>query len=133
MKRIEAKELIGQKLTVRDLMRIMDDIDVYDNVCEELEITFCNPFDDDEVHEWNEYLTEEAMNTFGDVLDYPMHINQYYSACAVVEEENMTCAVVEIDDDDDKVWKKRLRKAKEFFESAAGYCSCEDYDKWFKM
>lgn len=127
MKRIEATELIGQKLTVRDLMRVMYDIDVYDDVCEELGIAFCNPFDDDEVHEWNEYLTEEAMNTFGDVLDCPMHINQYDYGM------NMTCAVIEIDDEDDKVWKKRLRKAKEFFESAAGYCSCEDYDKWFKM
>lgn len=127
MKRIEARELIGQKLTVRDLMRVMYDIDVYDDVREELGIAFCNPFDDDEVHEWNEYLTEEAMNTFGDVLDYPMHINQYDYGM------NMTCAVIEINDEDDKVWKKRLRKAKRFFESAAGYCSCEDHDKWFKM
>ncbi len=127
MKRIEARELIGQNLTVRDLMCIMDDIDVYDDVCEELGIAFCNPFDDDEVHEWNEYLTEEAMNTFGDVLDYPMHINPY--DCGIA----MPCVVVEIDDEDEKVWTKRLRKAKEFFESAAGYCSCKEYAKWFRM
>ena len=127
MKRIDAREMIGQKLTVRDLMRVMNDIDVYDDVCEELGIAFCNPFDDDEVHEWDEYLTDEAMNAFGDVLDYPMHINPYDFGT------NMPCAVVEIDDEDDKVWKKRLGKARRFFESAAGYCSCEDYDKWFKI
>ena len=28
--------------------------------------------------------------------------------------------------------ESRLEKAKEFFESAAGYCSCSDYDRWFK-
>lgn len=126
MKRINAKELIGKKLTVRDLMRVMDDIDVYDDVCEELGIAFCNPFDDDEVHEWDEYLTKCGMEQFKEVLDYPMEIYYgYVGGCMN--------AIVHIDDDDDKVWKRRLRKAEEFFESAAGYCSCEDYDKWFKM
>ena len=120
MKRIDAKELVGQKLTVRDLMRIMDDIDVYDDVCEELGIAFCNPFDDDEVHDWNEYLTERGMKQFADVLDYPMEII-------------FGNAIVCVDDSDDKVWKTRLRRAKRFFYAAAGYCSCEDYDNWFKM
>lgn len=128
MKRIDAKELVGQKLKVRDLMRVMDDIDVYDDVCEELGIAFCNPFDDDKVHMWSEYLTIEGMKKFEEVLFYPAHIvKQIINGYAFYN------FIVEIDDEDEKVWTKRLRKAKEFFESAAGYCSCEDYDEWFKM
>ena len=138
MKRINAKELIGKKLTVRDLMRVMDDIDVYDDVCEELGIAFCNPFDDDEVHDWSEYLTERGMKQFSDVLDYPMEI---FEGCvggceyAIVEGCVGGCAyaIVKVDDDDDNVWRAKLIRAKRFFESAAGYCSCEDHDKWFKM
>ena len=36
-----------------------------------------------------------------------------------------------VDDPDDKVWKRKLRKAKEFFNSAAGECAWDDYEKWF--
>lgn len=126
MKRIEAESLVGQKLKVRDLMRVMDDIDVYDDVCESLAIAFCNPFDDDEEHDWSEYLTERGMKQFSDVLDYPMEI---YDGCV----GGCAYAIVKVDDDDDNVWRARLIRAKRFFESAAGYCSCEDYDKWFRM
>lgn len=126
MKRIEAERLVGQKLTVRDLMRVMDDIDVYDDVCEELGIAFCNPFDDDEQHDWNEYLTERGMKQFADVLDYPIEI---FEGCV----GGCAYAIVKVDDDDDNVWRAKLIRAKRFFESAAGCCSCEDYDRWFKM
>ena len=125
MKRIDAKELVGQKLTVRDLIRIMDDIDVYDDVCEELGIAFCNPFDDDEVHDWNEYLTKCGMEQFKEVLDYPMEL---FEGCV----GGCAYAIVKVDDDDN-VWRAKLIKAKNFFESAAGYCSCQDHDKWFRM
>lgn len=125
MKRIDAKELVGQKLTVRDLMHIMDDIDVYDDVCEELGIAFCNPFPDEEVHDWDEYLTEYGMNTLGDVLDYPMEIYPY--DCGM----DMPCAVIGIDDEEG-VWQKKLRKAKRFFYACAGYIDCDEYDKLFK-
>lgn len=122
MKRIDADTLAvsGKKFKVRDLMLVDNDIDVYDNVCESLAIAFCNPFDDDEVHDWSEYLTERGMKQFADVLDYPMEII-------------FGNAIVCVDDSDDKVWKTRLKRVKRFFESAAGYCSCEDYDKWFRM
>lgn len=126
MKRTDAKELIGQKLTVRDLMRIMDDIDVYDDAVEELGIAFCNPFDDDEVHDWAEYLTEEGMDTFGEVLDYPMEIYPY--DCGM----DMPCAVIHIGDEAG-VWTKKLRKANRFFDACAGYIACDEYEKLFKI
>lgn len=128
MKTVSPASLMGEKnLTVRDLLRIDCDVDVYDDVCEELGIAFCNPFDDDEVHNWTEYLTERGMKQFSDVLDYPIHIERYGDA---YEGYNI---IVHIDDDDDTIWKKRLKRAKIFFEACAGYCSCEDYDKWFRM
>lgn len=86
-----------------DLMRIMDDIDVYDDVCEELGIAFCNPFDDDDAHDWDEYLTEYGMNTFGEVLDYPMEIYPY--DCGM----DMPCAVIGIDDEEG-VWQKKCER-----------------------
>ena len=125
---ISAERMMQIKnLKVLHLLLLNEDIDVYDDVCEELGIAFCNPFDDDKVHMWNEYLTQEGNEKFSDVLFYPAHIMKQN-----INGDTFYDFIVEIDDDDDKVWE-RLRKAKEFFESAAGYCSCEDYDKWFKI
>ena len=126
---VSAERMMRLKdLKVLHLLMLNEDVDVYDDVCEELGIAFCNPFDDDKVHMWSEYLTEEGMEKFGEVLFYPAHIVKQ-----IINGDAFYNFIVEIDDEDDKVWKKRLRKAKEFFESAAGYCSCEDYDEWFKM
>ena len=133
MKRIDARELVGkteyegEQLRVLHLMLIADDIDCYDDVTEELGLAFCNPFDDDNVHLWSEYLTEEGMNKFAEVLFYPMHINPYDYGY------DYPCAIIEIDGDDGEAWEERLNKASEFFGACAGYCSCEDYDKWFKI
>lgn len=102
-------------MTVRDLIQQEVDIDVYDDVCEELGIAFCGP----------QLLTEEGEKTFADVLDYPVKIN----TCSY---GGLPAAIVLIDDPDEDVWNERLEKARLFFESAAGYCSCEDYDRWFK-
>lgn len=125
MKRIDAREKVGERMKVSDLLLFDNDIDVYDNVCESLAIAFCNPFDDDEVHEWSEYLTERGMRQFDKVLDYPIEIvgNDYGM--------DIPCAILDVDDVDDKVWKTRLSLAKRFFFAAAGFCTCDDYDKWF--
>lgn len=127
MKRIDAREKVGERMRVSDLLLFDNDIDVYDNVCESLAIAFCNPFDDDEVHEWSEYLTERGMRQFDKVLDYPIEI--VGSDCGM----DIPSAILDVDDVDDKVWRARLSLAKRFFYAAAGYCSCEDYDKWFLM
>ena len=103
------------KMTVRELIMQGIDIDVYDDVCEELGIAFHGP----------QYLTTEGENEFAEVMDYPVVIIQHAYG-------GSPAAFVEIDDPEDAVWQKRLRKAKQFFDSAAGYCAIDDYDRWFK-
>lgn len=102
-------------MTVKDLIQLEVDIDVYDDVCESLAIAFCGPCN----------LTEEGQKEFAEVMDYEVQINQHSYG-------DMQAAIILVDDPEDKVWKARLRKAKKFFESAAGYCACSDYDRWFK-
>lgn len=103
-------------MRVLDLLPMEIDIDVYDDVCEELGIAFCGPLE----------LTEKGMEKFGDVLDYEIVINpNSYGGLPAV--------IVHVDDPDDDVWKSRLAKAKEFFESAAGYCPADDFDSWFVL
>jgi hypothetical protein len=100
-------------MTVKDLIQMDIDIDVYDDVCEELSIAFCGP----------QQLTPEGQKAFAEVMDYKIDfVNGSYGFVAIVK----------IDDQDEAVWTKRLNKAKRFFYAAAGYCSCDDYDKWFE-
>lgn len=96
-----------ETMKIAEFIKREDDIDVYDNVCEELGIAFCGPLE----------LTEEGKEHFKEVLDYDINV------C-----EGSCCAVVNIDFDD---WEERLRKAKEFFYSAAGYVEDVLYQKWF--
>lgn len=88
---------------------IHDDIDVWDNVCEELGIAYCT----------GTKLTKEGEEYFKEVLDYDIDVDEDYCT-----------AIIDIDDEEG-IWQKKLRKAKEFFYSAAGYCAESDYDKWF--
>lgn len=94
-------------MKVKDLLPMEIDIDVYDNVVEELGIAFCGPFE----------LTEEGKRKFEDVIEYDIEVNKDYGT-----------AIVDIDYDD---WEDRLKKAKRFFYSLAGYCDADDYDRWF--
>lgn len=96
-------------MKVKDFIKIEQDIDVFDNVCEELAIAFCGAIK----------LTKEGKKKFADVLEYDIDVRKSFLA---------DVAVIDIDYDD---WKDRLKKAKEFFYSVAGYCSEENYDKWF--
>lgn len=86
-----------------------NDIDVYDNVCEELGICYCV----------GTKLTKEGEEHFKEVLDYDIDVHEEYCN-----------AVIDVDDEEG-IWQKKLKKAKEFFYSAAGYCDESDYDKWF--
>ena len=94
-------------MTVRDLIAQPMDIDVWDNVCEELGIAMCGPIK----------LTEAGKKKFREVLGYGVELHN-------------ECAVVDVDGPEG-VWQKRLKKAKEFFESAAGCCAVDEYERWF--
>lgn len=102
-------------MTIRDLIQMEIDIDVYDDVCEDLAIAFCGP----------QLLTDEGEKEFADIMDYEVEINP----CSY---GGLPAAIVLVDDPDEKVWEERLAKAKRFFDGAAGYCACDDYDRWFK-
>ncbi len=97
-------------MTVKDLIRQDIDIDVYDDVCESLAIAFCGPME----------LTDEGSKHFAEVMEYE------------VQMQRNAVAIICVDHDTEQIWKHRLRKAKEFFKAAAGYCAADDYDKWFK-
>lgn len=96
-------------MTVKDLLEQEIDIDVYDDVCESLAIAFCGPME----------LTEAGEQKFGEVLDYEVKIYDGF-------------VIVRVGDKAERVWQRRLRKAKEFFEAMAGYCADSDFRKWFK-
>ena len=92
-------------IKVKDLLEQSVCIDVYDDVCEELAIAFDGP----------QELTEEGKKHFAEVLEYEV---QFVSDVVIV------CI-------DGRGWEKRLEKAKELFYGMAGYCSVEDWDRWF--
>ena len=101
------------RMTVKEFITLEDDFDVYDDVCEEIGIAFCG----------SQELTEEGKKHFAEVLDYEMELDI---------SGHIKTAVVLVDDEQDKVWKRKLRKAKEFFYGAAGYIEDSKYRKWFK-
>ena len=101
-------------MTVKDLLAMEEDIDVYDDVCEELGIAFCGPM----------RLTDAGLEKFSEVLGYEIEINPHGYG-------GYPAAIVHVDDPDETVWHRKLRKAMEFFHAAAGYCDCDDYDRWF--
>lgn len=103
-------------MKVKEFIKIEQDIDVYDDVCEELGVAFCGPLE----------LTPDGEKKFAEVMDYDIEIHPAPAGYGC------GCAIVAVDDPDDKVWKRKLRMAENFFYSAAGYCADEDFQKWFK-
>ena len=92
-------------MKVKDLFTQDIDIDVYDDYTEELGIAFIGPIE----------LTAEGQKHFAEVMEYTIE----FSA-------DGDC-FVHCDND------HQLKKAKEFFFAAAGWCSEDDYDKWFEI
>ena len=93
--------------TIRELLKVEIDIDVYDSLTEELGIAFCGPIQ----------LTEAGIEKFGDLLDFRVEITKNkYVFQALVDAQNT----------------KEVRRLCELFESMAGYCSESDYNKWFQ-
>lgn len=100
-------------MTVKDLLTMEVDIDVYDNVCDDIGIAFCGPMK----------LTKSGQRKFASVLKLGVTLRNY---------NGDVVAIVDVDDPDNEEMERKLEKAKELFYSFAGYCSCEDYDKWFE-
>ena len=86
-----------------------NDVDVYDDVCEEIGIAYCGGIK----------LTKKGEEEFEDILDYEID-----------PDEEDYIAIIHVDDEEG-IWQKKLKKAKQFFYSAAGYCADEDFQKWF--
>lgn len=96
-------------MKVKELIRQNTDIDVFDDVCDALAIAFCGPAN----------LTEDGYQHFSEMLEYEVSL----TAPGV--------AVVHVDAEEGE-WQRRLSLTKEFFHAAAGYCSEQDYARWFK-
>ena len=95
-------------MKIREFIKQEIDIDVCDNVYDRYYCAFCGP-----VH-----LTEEGEKNFADVLEYD--ITPYYDYCV---------AIIDLDMYEDYVGMHR--KAKYFFQSVAGYCEDDLWNKWF--
>jgi len=96
-------------MTVRNLLVMDTDVDVYDDYDERLGVAFCGPM----------ALTDNGMEKFADALDLPVTLIEYSDSAPV--------AVVHVDDD-----VERLNLVTELFDSLAGMCYYKDYDRWFK-
>ena len=98
-------------MKVKDLIKKEIDVDVYDDYTEELAIAFCGSCE----------LTEAGKAYFALALN--LHVD--------LDEEN-GIAIVNVDDGcfPDST-EENLEKAKEFFYSAAGWCSEKKYNKYF--
>lgn len=98
-------------MTIRDLLESvevsMDVIDDYDESC------------------WIAYdgekLTDEGKEYFKDILDLKVKLKTYYGGCPL--------GVIEIPDGNEE---KTVAKVRELFETFAGYCTVEEYDKLVK-
>lgn len=101
-------------MKIRDFIKQEICIDVYDNVCEELAIAFDGPV----------FLTDSGKRKFKDVLGYEIVLHN--NGADIV-------GIVDVDDDDEAVFERKLRKAREFFESLAGYCTVDEYKRWFEV
>lgn len=99
-------------MKIKELLGMDIDVDVVDNVCEELGIAFIGPV----------YLTEAGKQKFADVLEFDVYFG---------EDEESDIVTVDVDDEDETVFERKLAMAKKLFESAAGWCTMDEWNEWF--
>ena len=101
-------------ITVRELLAMDIDVDVCDDVDESLYIAFVGPVQ----------LTPAGELEFAGALELEVELPP---------EDNDYCypACVHVDHPEENIWRRNLRTARDLFESLAGYCAEEDFDKWF--
>ena len=88
------------------------DMDVTNDVVDEFFPAWCG-----------NVLTEEGKEEWADALELEAEIVPVHKDYAFIH--------IKIDDPDEKVWKANRREAKGLFESLCGYCSEEEYNRWF--
>lgn len=98
-------------MKVKDFLHLDVDIDIYDDVCEEVCVGFVGPLS----------LTEEGKKHFVKVLNLDIEVANTADQ-----------AVIAVGAGSVDTWKANVKAAKELFNAAAGYCSEEQYGKWFK-
>ena len=109
----EAKNIMFRKedTTIRGLLGMNIDIDVYDDDSEGIGVAFCGPVG----------LTEEGEKEWEGILDYKVSFVDE-TICGDI-------AVVKIPEDVD--YDEMLDRCSDFFGALAGYCSQSNWDKWF--
>lgn len=98
-------------MKIKDFLHLDVDLDIYDDVCEEVCIGFVGPIS----------LTEEGVKRFAKVLDLDIEVANTADR-----------AVVAVGAGTVDAWKENVKSVKDLFNAAAGYCSEEQYGKWFK-
>lgn len=94
-------------MKIKDFIQMDMDIDVYDDYDERLGIAFCYGYK----------LTDAGKEHFKDALEMDIEIvNGYGGNVGIVHCEN----------------GKEASTAKRFFDSIGGWCSSDDFDKWFE-
>ena len=94
--------------TIKDFLKMDISIDVVDDMSDDLWIAFDGPIT----------LTEEGERKFHSVLNLLVEFNINYDTAIVLLNHRKDCERLE-------------RKCIELFESLAGYCSADDWDRWF--
>ncbi len=100
--------------TVRDLLPLEIDIDIYNDIIDDMGICLCGPTK----------LTEKGEQEFKEVLDLPVEI--------IDPDTPYQTVMVKIDDPYEEVWKRRRKILLKFLWSAAGYVDEELYNEWFE-
>ena len=93
-------------MRVKDLIREDIDIDVCDDYDERCYIAKCGAY----------RLTDAGVQRFHKALDVPVHMTTGRKYNIAI----LHCGT-----------REKAQACKELFFSLAGYCSAEDYDKWF--
>lgn len=102
--------MLVKEMFTKEFYDTYGDIDVYDDTVEELGIAFCGAI-----------LTDEGKERFHSVLDLEVTINDgSYGEVAIVSLPETQ-------------WRRALNVLIDLFDGVAGYCSEEDWNKWFKF
>lgn len=95
------------KMKFKDFIQQDIDIDTY-NSYDDYGIAFVGPY----------FLTDLGYSEFDDILDFDVIVDEDYAEIQIPENPRYA--------------DRMCSGVKKFLKSAAGYCSCEEYDAWFK-